>query len=82
VTAITIIWRPLIDIISIGGGGGWGRGLYNRKWCGFGIGGTLLTHLLFFLIGVTEDDNLVIIGRAKEPVIEVTKESFGELYIP
>jgi hypothetical protein len=38
-------------------------------------------HLLFF-INVAEDDDITITGRPKEPTVEVTEESSGELFIP
>jgi hypothetical protein len=63
---------------SIGGGDGWGWGVYIRRWSSFDIGGVLLTHLLFF-IGVA---TVIIIGRPKKPAVEVVKKSSGEFLIP
>jgi hypothetical protein len=37
-------------------------------------------HLLF--IGVTEDDDLVVIGRPQGSVIELAKKPLGELKVP
>jgi hypothetical protein len=37
---------------------------------------------LFFLIRVTEDDNITVTGLPKNTTIEVTKKSPGELLIP
>jgi hypothetical protein len=37
----------------------------NRRWCGFGVSGLLLTHLLF-LIEVIEDNDIVIAGRPEK----------------
>jgi hypothetical protein len=72
----------LINIIGVDGGGGWGRRLHRRRWHDFVIGGILLMHLLFFLIGVTEDQDLAIAERLEEFAVEVTKKLFGELHIP
>jgi hypothetical protein len=80
-TVITIILHPLGCIINVDGEGGWGWGLYNKRWRGFGVGGVFLAHLLFF-IKVVEDDDFAITGWPKELMIEVIEESFGKLIIP
>jgi hypothetical protein len=38
-------------------------------------------YLLFFFVGVAEDDDFVIVGRPKNVAIEVTEELFGKLII-
>jgi hypothetical protein len=70
----------LIDIIGVFGGGGWGLRLYSRRWCNFGVGGMLLTHIFFF-IRVAEDDDFAITGQLKDTAVEVTKKSPDELLI-
>jgi hypothetical protein len=70
----------LIGIISVDNEGGWGWGLHNGRWHGFG--GILLAHLLFFFIRVVENDDLAITRWPEEPAVEVTEESLGELCIP
>jgi hypothetical protein len=72
----------IIGIIGVGGRGGWGRGLHNRRWRSFSGDDVLLVHLLFFFVGVAEDDDLAVIERLKEPVVEVAEESPGKLCIP
>jgi hypothetical protein len=72
-TVITTILHSLWCIISIGS---WGRGLHSGRWRIFDVSGILLTHLLFF-IGVVEDDDFAIIRCPKELAVEVTEESFG-----
>jgi hypothetical protein len=59
----------------------WGSGVHSRKWSSFSISSDLLIHLLFF-INVAEDDDIAITGRPREPTVEVTEESSGELFIP
>jgi hypothetical protein len=79
VSTITIIvLRPFGHIRGIGR---WGRGVHSRRWSSFGVGGDLLTHLLFF-IGVAEDDDVVIAGQPKEPTVEFAEESSDGLFIP
>jgi hypothetical protein len=68
-------------VIGIISRGGWGRGPHNRRWCNFYIGGILLVHLLFFFIGVAEDNDLFIVGWPNDVVVEVTEESFDEFLI-
>jgi hypothetical protein len=83
-TAITyhpIRRATLISVIGIFEGGGWGRRLHSRRWSNFGIGGILLTHLFFFFIRVTKDDDLAIARWPMDIVVEVVKESPGELLI-
>jgi hypothetical protein len=80
VIVITIIWHPLGCIISVGGGGGWSRGLHRRRWHNIGIDGILLTHLLFF-IEVVEDDDVSVTGRPKKTAVEVVEELPSELLI-
>jgi hypothetical protein len=55
-------------------------GLHIRRWCSFDISDILLTHLLFF-IRVVEDDDIAVIRWPKKIVVEVTEESLGELLI-
>jgi hypothetical protein len=38
-------------------------------------------RLLFFLVGVTDDDDLAIAGWPQEIVVELTKEMLGELKV-
>jgi hypothetical protein len=46
------------------------------------VGGGLLTHLLlFFFIGVAEDDDLAVVRQPKDITVDVAKESSGELLI-
>jgi hypothetical protein len=71
----------LICVIGVIDGGSWGRRLHSRRWRSFGIGGTLLAHLFFF-IGVDEDDDFVVTGRPKDTAVDVTKKSSSELLIP
>jgi hypothetical protein len=63
------------------GGGGSGRD-YIRSSRNIGAGSLLLAHLLFFFIGVAENDDLVIVGRPKDVTVEVAKKSSGKLLIP
>jgi hypothetical protein len=81
VSTITIIvllsFRRIIDI---GGADGWGRGVYSGRRSGFSVGDVLLMHHLFF-IGVAKDDDVVITGRPKKPMVEVAEEFPGELLI-
>jgi hypothetical protein len=79
-TVITIILHPIGCIIGVGGRDGWGLGVHSRRWSSFDIGGDFLAHLLFF-IRVSKDDDITVAGWSKEPTIEVTKESLGELLI-
>jgi hypothetical protein len=73
----------LIGVIGIVGGGGWGRGPQNRRWCSFNVSGILLMHLFFFFfVDFTEDDDLAVVRWPEDIAIEVAKESFGELLIP
>jgi hypothetical protein len=53
---------PIGCIIIVCGGGRWSQGVHKRKWCDTDIDTVILTHLLFFL-GVTDDDNIAVIGR-------------------
>jgi hypothetical protein len=46
-----------------------------------GMVSATMLYLLFFFIGVTEDDDLAIDGQPKEPTVEVTEESLGKLCI-
>jgi hypothetical protein len=77
---ITITLHPLGCFIGVSDRGGWGRGLHSRRWLNFGIGGVLLTHLHFF-IGVTEYDDLAVVGWPKNTMVEVAKEPPGEILI-
>jgi hypothetical protein len=52
----------------------------NRRWCSFGVSDLLLTHLLF-LIEVIEDNDIVIAGRPEKSSIEVIEELSGDLLI-
>jgi hypothetical protein len=36
---------------------------------------------LFFFVGVTEDDDLTIVGRPQEITIELAEETLGELEV-
>jgi hypothetical protein len=76
-----IILHTLECFFSVGGGGSWGRNPYSRRWCTIGVGGDLLTHILFF-IRVTEDDELVIARCPQNVAVEVAEELPGELHIP
>jgi hypothetical protein len=42
----------------------------------------ILVHLIFFLIGVTEDDDVAIIGWPKKSTVEVTEELSNDLLVP
>jgi hypothetical protein len=65
-------------IVGVGGGGG-GKVECSRSSRIFGTSSLLLAHLLFFFIGVTEDNDLAIVGRPEYVAVEVTKKTFGEL---
>jgi hypothetical protein len=68
------IWGiTLVDVIGVVGGGGWGRGPYSRRWHSFGVDGLLLVHLLFFFIGVGEDDDLIIAGQPRKSRLRSSK---------
>jgi hypothetical protein len=67
-------------IIGTGGGDGWSRGVHSRRQSSFSVDGLLLERLLFF-IGGTEDDDVVVTGWSKKPMVEVIEESPGELLI-
>jgi hypothetical protein len=54
----------------------------SRSSCIFSVGSLLLTHLLFFFIEVTEDDDLTVIGWPKDVTVEVAKKSSDKLLIP
>jgi hypothetical protein len=72
-TIITIIILHFPRVfIGVGGRGSWSRRLHNSRRHDLGISGGLLTRLLF-IIGVTEDDHLAIVGRSEEVAVEVTK---------
>jgi hypothetical protein len=73
-TIIIIILHPLEIFIGVGGdgGSGWSRGPHSRRWCNISIGGSLLTHLLFF-IGVAEDDDLAVVGCPEKVAVEITE---------
>jgi hypothetical protein len=81
------IYRPirgitLIGVIGVVDGGSWGQGPHSRGWYSFSVSDILLVHLLFFFIGVAEDDDLAVVGQPKDITVEVAEESFGELLIP
>jgi hypothetical protein len=80
-TAITIILYPIGCNIVVDGRDNWGRGLHSGRWRNIGVGGILLTHLLFFFIRATKDDDVSIIGWPKKTVVEVTEELLGKLLI-
>jgi hypothetical protein len=61
-TITILVLHPLGIFIGINNGGGWSWGHYIRRWCNISIDGGLLTHLIFFFIGVTEDDDLPSLG--------------------
>jgi hypothetical protein len=66
-TTIIIIWHPIGCIISGGcSGGGWRRGIPSKRRCSFGVDAVILTHLLFFL-GVVDDDDVVVTGGPRMP---------------
>jgi hypothetical protein len=71
---------PLIGIIGVAIGGGWGRGLHSRRWQSFSVSGDLLVHLFFF-IRVVEDDDFAIARWPKDTAVEVIEESPIELLI-
>jgi hypothetical protein len=79
-TITIIILHPLESFIGVGDRGGCGRDLCSRRRRSFGVDGILLVNL-FFLIGVTEDDDLAIIGWPEDIAVEVIKKLFGELLI-
>jgi hypothetical protein len=82
VSTITIIvLDPFRCIIDIGSRDGWGQGVNNRWWSGFGISGVLLAHLLFFN-RVVEDDDIAITERPKKPTVEVIEELLSKHLIP
>jgi hypothetical protein len=76
-----VILHPLDYFIGVGGGGDCGRDPCSRRRHNSGIGGDLLTHLLF-LIRVAEDDDLAITRWPQDSVVKVTEESSGKLCIP
>jgi hypothetical protein len=52
-----------ITLVGVDGGGGWGQGPYNRRWRSFDVDDLLLVLLIFYFIGVTENDDLTVIER-------------------
>jgi hypothetical protein len=72
-TTTIIILHPLGCFIGVSGGSGWGRDPSSRRRCDVGFGGFLLTHLLFFLIGVAEDDDLAVIRQPEYATVEVSR---------
>jgi hypothetical protein len=58
-----------------------GQGVHSRRWRGFGVGGVLLMHLLFF-IGVTEDDDVVITEWPKRTTVEIAEQLLGNFLVP
>jgi hypothetical protein len=73
-TIIIIVLHPLGIFIGVDGEGGsdWSRGPHSRRWHNISVGGSLLTHLLFF-IGVAEDDDLAVIGCPEKVAVEITE---------
>jgi hypothetical protein len=45
-------------------------------------GAVILAHLLFFLVRVTEDVDIAIVGRSEKSTIEVVEELLGDLLVP
>jgi hypothetical protein len=56
-------------------------GTSQQKMVRIGVGGGLLTRLLFF-IRIAEDDNVVVAGWLEQTVVEVVKESSSEFLMP
>jgi hypothetical protein len=82
ITIIILHPPPSRCFIGIGDGGSWGQGPCNRRWRGFNVSGILLAHLLFFIVGIIKDDDLVVAGQLKDIAVEVTEESPDKLLIP
>jgi hypothetical protein len=45
-------------------------------------GAVILAHLLFFLVRVTKDVDIAIVGRSEKSTIEVVEELLGDLLVP
>jgi hypothetical protein len=76
-----IIFHPHKCIIGVARGG-WGMVDCNKSSRISGVGSLLLVYLLFFFIGVAQDDDLTVARWPKDVTVEVTKKSSGELLIP
>jgi hypothetical protein len=64
----------LIGVIGIVDGGSWGQGPHSRGWYSFSVSDILLVHLLFFFIGVAEDDDLAVAEDDDLAVVEQPKD--------
>jgi hypothetical protein len=80
-TITMIILFSFGRIINTSGEDSWGQGVHNRRRSSFDVDNVLLTHLLFF-IRVIEDDDVAITERPKKPTGEVVEEFPSEFLIP